>query len=174
MRRALLTTLLALGLSGPAAADELRGPIMDLLNAYEGAPTTEQLAALGDGVTGELMAIAADGEVASSRRGRALSALGGFPSDDTLSFLSGQLADGDASSILRRKAAYALAAGWGDASVEPLAAALSDDDVQLRIAAAGALAGVSGDAAKGALSARLEAEDSEAAREAIEKALGDK
>ena len=175
MRRALLTILpLSLLLAGPAVAGELREPIMDLLNAYEGAPTAAQLTALGDGVADELMDIAADSDVASSRRGRAVSALGDFPSDDTLAFLSKQLGDTDASSILRRKAAYALAAGWGEQAVKPLSDALSDSDVQLRIAAAGALADVSGDAAKGALNARLEAEDSDAAREAIEKALGDK
>ena len=86
--------------SAPAAAGALREPVMELLNTYEGAPTTAQLAALGDGVADELMDIAEDTAVASSRRGRAVSALGGFPSDDTWSFLNRQLGDDAAKSLV--------------------------------------------------------------------------
>ncbi len=168
--RTLLTAIL-LAASLPAAAGELREPVMDLLNAYESTATPDQLAALGEGVAEELMAIADDGEVANSRRGRELTALGYFPGDETRAFLEARLADEDASSLLRRKAAYALGEGWGEAAVSPLGAALADDDVQLRIAAAGSLAKISGDAAEQALKSRLAVEDSDAAREAIEKAL---
>lgn len=171
MRALLLTALLI-----PTAADAgaLREPVMDLLNAYEDTATAEQLSALGEGVTDELMEIAVDGEVPSSRRGRAVSALGHFPADDTRAFLDARLADADTSSLIRRKAAYALAAGWGEGAVRSLAGALADDDVQLRIAAAHALGELSDQAAKDALEARLAVEDSDAARDAIEKALGSK
>lgn len=153
-----------------AAAGDLRSEVLDQLGAYEGTASAEQLGALGD-VGPVLLEIAQDDSVASSRRGRAITALADFPSDDAQTWLASTLKDSDGTSYLRRKSAYALAGGWGQAAVGPLKTALSADDTQLRIAAAEALGSVGGSAATQALDARLSAEDNASVREALQKAL---
>ena len=166
----MMITLLSLLLTQPAAAGDLREPALDLLGAYEDVPSAEDFRALGEGVVGELMEIGVEAQVPRSRRGRAVSALAFFPEAEVQGYLEARLADASDDSIVRRKAAYALGAGFGAAAVGPLGAALADDDLQLRIAAAGAL-GALGEPGRGALEGRLDAEPEAAGREAIEKAL---
>ena len=165
-----MLTLLALLLTQPADASDLRAPALELLSGYEDTPSKADLEALGVGVVAELMAIGVDAEVPRSRRGRAVSALAFFPEAEVQSYLEARLADATDESVVRRKAAYALGAGFGAAAVGPLGVALSDDDLQLRVAAAGALGGL-GEAGRAALEARLAEEPEASAREAIEKAL---
>lgn len=170
-------TLAALFLSAllplsAAHAGEHRDAVMDLLNAYDTPTTQADLEAIGDGVVAELKEIADDGSVATSRRGRAISALQYFPSDDTRTFLADKLEKGD-KSLYRRKAAGALGAGWGEPAVELLAPYLSDKDEQVRMAVARALGTVGGDEAKVALEGRLKKEEAEAVKETLETALSE-
>lgn len=168
MRRALL--ILMASLPTLAWAGPHRAAVLDLLNAYESTPTAAELKAIGPEVDAELMEIADDGAIPLSRRGRAVSALAWFPSDRTRTFLEDRLQKGD-KSILRRKAAYALAEGWQDRAFLPLSTALSDSDVQVRIAVANALGRLDSDRAREALRGQLEKEPEASVREAIQKSL---
>ncbi|MCP4919775.1 MAG: hypothetical protein GY913_22975, partial [Proteobacteria bacterium] len=77
-----------------AAAGDLRSEVLDQLGAYEGTASAQQLAALGD-VGPVLLDIAQDDAVASSRRGRAITALADFPSDDAQTWLTSTLGDAE-------------------------------------------------------------------------------
>ena len=153
-----------------ASAGELRGQVLDLLNAYEDTATPEELRALGPKVNTELMHIADDHDVPSSRRSRAITALGHFPGDKVKGFLEAHAKKAD-KGILRRKAVWSLAVAYGEGALPVLTDALADDDALLRVAAAQALGQVRSDASAEALRARLAKEDQDAVREAITKAL---
>lgn len=146
MRRALtalalaVTLPLALAASSPAFAGALRDPVLAALAGVEDVPTAADLQAIGAGVEGELIEIAQDASVVPTTRARAVHALGWFPTDSSQALLRSTLTGSDA--LLARKAAYALANGWGDASVPMLQPALAANDVQLRIATVRALDGV--------------------------------
>ncbi len=155
---------------GTALAGDLRSEVLDQLGSYEGSASAEQLGALGD-VGPVLLDIAQDEAVASSRRGRAITALADFPSDEARTWLGSTLGDATGASYLRRKAAYALAGGWGPQAVDQLAPALADADTQLRIATAEALGGIGGEAAAAALDARVATEDNDAVQQELQKAL---
>lgn len=172
MSRTLAALLFSALLPLSAHAGEHRDAVMDLLNAIDSTTSEADLKALGDGVEAELKEIADDGEVATSRRGRAISALQYYPSAESRTFLEAKLETGD-KSLYRRKAAGALGAGWGEPSVEVLAPYLADKDEQLRMAVARTLGSVGGDAARGALEARLKKEKADAVKETLEAALAE-
>lgn len=165
-----LAIALALAPLTSAFAGPLRDDLLTLLGGYEDLPTAEQLRGLGEGVEAELMAIADDHAVPSSRRSRAVSSLQYFPSKSSRTFLEAHLDAAD-KGILRRKAALALGAGFGSEAVPKLTAVLADDDVLVRVAVAQALGFVGGDEAKAALTSRLANEADATVREAIAKAL---
>jgi HEAT repeat protein len=164
----MMSSVVAALLAGPAWAGPKRDAVMDLLNAFEHTAGEAELRALGDGVDAELMEIADDAAVPATRRGRAVSALQFYPTDTVRGFLERHLKASDA--LVRRKAAYSLAA-FGSAAVPSLTAALSDADVQLRIAAASALGTIGSDPAKQALRGRLASEGEGAVKDAITRAL---
>lgn len=164
-----LAFLAAVFASGSAWAGALRAPLMDLLNAYDTPIAQADLDALGAGVDAELMAIADDASVPSTRRGRAVSALQYYKTDAVRTYLERHLGS-DADGLVRRKAAYSLAV-FGGSSVGPLTSALADKDVQLRIAAAQALGTIGGDAARKALTDRQTTEPDASVRDAIGQAL---
>ncbi len=169
--RAALVGLLwlpALSYAGP-----LRDDVLELLNGYEDAPTAQDFARLGDGVSLELMEIADDHGVASSRRSRAISALQHYPQPTVRGFLESHLDQGD-KGILRRKAAMALGAGFGAEAVPKLTGALADDDTLVRVAVVQALGMTQAPEARVVLEARLENEQVESVRAAITKALEEK
>src|SRR5687767_12731606 len=154
----------ALCVPGLAFAGEKRDAVMDLLNAIDSPPREADWKALGDGVDAELMEIAVDTSVPTTRRGAAVTALQYYPTDTVRAFLEGRLASTDA--LVRRKAVYSLAA-FGPSSVPKIAGALSDADVQLRIAAANALGTIADESAKAALRARQPIEGEKAVQDAI-------
>ena len=166
-----LCVLLALALPTLAVAGPQRDAVMTLLNAFDTPLTQADLHALGDGVDVELMEIADDSSVPHTRRGRAVSALQYYPTDQVQTYLQDTLEGTDA--LLRRKAAYSLAV-FGPAAVPELTGALASPDVQLRIAAANALGTVGDAAATGALQDRLPQETEQAVIDAIRKSLGAK
>jgi hypothetical protein len=171
MRRSLVLLLLA-SLPGLAWADDaLRGKVLVLLSGYEDAATESELRALGDGVGGELFAIAQDASVARSRRQGAVQALGWFPTDAHRAWLSALVADGSGDRYLRRSAVHALANGWGDAALPELERALGDEDEQLRNQAARAMGRVGTPAATAALQKRLDVEQNAMVREAISASM---
>lgn len=164
-----LVPLFAALLSTTALAGELRDDVVAQLDAIEEPPTRESLAALGDGVAAELIAIAQDSSATRTHRAKALHALGYFPSADSRLVLTTALDGGD--SKLQRRAVHALANGWGQAAVADVTPALSSSDVQLRAAAAKALGRVGGPDARAALQQRLPSETEPMVREIIEAAL---
>ena len=166
--RAALLGLLCLpttSLAGP-----LRTPVLELLSGYEATATPADLAQLGDGVPAELMEIADDASVASSRRSRAITALQHYPTPDVRGFLEAHLDKAD-KGILRRKAAMSLGAGFGAAAVPVLAKHLADEDTLVRVAVVQSLGMTSSAEAREALQARLDVEPVESVKEAIGKAL---
>lgn len=172
MRSSLLlatATLLALATARPAAAGELREPVMTLLSGVEDTPTASELQALGPAAGAELLEIAADPDVARSKRGRAVHALGWFPSDQTRGFLDQTLQSDD--KYLARKAVRALATGWQDGALPALTPALQSDDVQLRIATVRALGDISSPKARALLDDRLAVETNGAVQDTIRKVL---
>jgi HEAT repeat protein len=120
-------------------------------------------------VDAELLEIAEDAGVSKSKRGRAVHALGFFPTDSNRTWLVRALAGQD--SRFARKSAYALSNGWGDAAISDLEGALRATDVQLRIAAASALGNLRSEAARTVLSNRLPDETESAVRQSIESAI---
>lgn len=162
---------LALAATSPALAGDLRAPVLAALAGVEDVPTAAELQAIGAGVEGELMEIAQDNSLVPTTRARAVHALGWFPSEGSQALLRSTLTGGD--TLLARKAAYALANGWGDASVPLLQPALAASDVQLRIATVRALDGVGSEAARSALGQRLTLEANAEVAATIRKALAD-
>lgn len=153
-----------------AWAGEHRDAVMDVLNGIEQPATKADLDAIEGDVVTELKEIALDGEVATSRRGRAISALQHFPTDDVRSFLETRLSDGE-KSLYQRKAISALGAGWGEGSIPTIKKYLTDRDDQLRMAAARTLGNIGGDEARGLLETRRKKEKVDAVKEVVERAL---
>jgi HEAT repeat protein len=166
----MLRTMLLLAWPVAAWAGPKHDAVMDLLGASEDPVRQADLVALGDGVDAELMAIALDPEVPTTRRGRALGSLQYYATDGVRHFLEAQLAEPTGHSLLRRTAAASLAA-WGPVAVPVLAHALSDADLQVRIAVARALGRIVAPSAKQALQARLRAEIDATAKQAITASL---
>lgn len=150
-----------------------RDAVLDLLNAYESVPSRADLVAIGDDVDAELMAIADDGSVPTSRRGRAVTALQHVPNPQVRAWLERRL-ERDDSSLLRRKAAWALAKGFGEGAIPALGRALDDADAQLRIAAAQALGSLDSASARATLKGRLAQETEPAVTAAIRKSMGNR
>lgn len=169
MRRALL--VLALATSLPALAGDLREPVLAALSGIEDVPSADDLRAIGDGVDAELLELAQDQSLSHTKRARAVHALGWFPTDSNQAWLKSTLAADDA--LLARKAAYALANGWGDAAVPLLQPALASTDVQLRLATVRALGNVGTAPARAALDARLQVEANAEVKDTIRQTLAD-
>lgn len=166
-----MQALLLLSLLGAQAeAGELREPLLDLLGAYEEPPTADALRALGPTVEAELWELAADPSLPPTRRGRAVTALGHFPSEGTRAALARVLDDAAQPSLLRRKAAWSLGSVPG--GVAHLLPRLGDGDAQVRAAVVGALAPhVDDPGVRDALAARRAVEGSTTVRAALDGAL---
>ncbi len=169
MRLPLASLLIMLAASLPAAAGELREQVLEQLSGVEDPPSAEALMALGDGVDAVLMEIAADDSLPRTRRGRAVHALGSFPTETGKTHLLATLAAED--SYLARKAVYALGSGWGEAALPELSQALASEDLRLREAAAHAMAGIDAEPVRAALTERLAVESEPTVRDAITAAL---
>ncbi|MEZ4315983.1 MAG: HEAT repeat domain-containing protein [Myxococcota bacterium] len=155
----------------PAAAGELREPVLELLSAYEQGASAEDLRKLGEGVPTELIAIARDSAVPHSRRGRAVSALAHYPSPEVRTFLDAQLVGSDG--YLQRKATGAIVRAFRDdalPSVEPL---LASEDRQLRLAAVNAVGALGSPRAREILSAHAASESDDTVKEALTTALAE-
>jgi len=163
----MLSLLMGLAL---AQDPDLKPQVMDLLGQMDAPATAEDYRALGEGVDTILVAVAQDASQPKTQRGRAVQALGYFPSEASQAALTEFLAGDD--STLKRKAVFALCIGWDAAALPLVEPALADEDVQVRISTAKALAMVGGDAADALLTARLEVETEAAVKKAIEKSLG--
>ncbi len=170
MSRLMMALVAATLCASPAMAGENRDAVLDLLNAFEESGSESDFKALGDGIDAELMEIADDGTVATSRRGRAVTALQYYPTNVVQKYLTGHLAQAD-KGIIRRKAAYSLAAAWKADAIPLLEDALADDDVQLRIAVVNALGGIEGDLARKVLTNRKKHERDESVKTAIQTVL---
>ena len=169
MRRPIVSLLLLLGMSLPATAGELREQVLEQLSGMEDPPSVEALSALGEGVSEELLQIAQDNSLSRTRRGRAVHALGYFPSDAGRSLLVTTLDADD--NYMARKAVYALGNGWGEAALVDLSRALAAEDARLREAAARAMGSIGSAPVRQALNERLAVETETTVRDAITAAL---
>ena len=169
MSRTACALALAALLPLSARAGAHRDAVMDVLNAYEVTASRADLDAIGEGVVAELMEIAVDRDVPASRRGRAISALQFYPTDEVRAFLEARLAEGE-KPLYQRKALGALAA-FGASAVPTVAPYLKDRDEQVRMAAARSLGRIGGSEARSALQSRRKKEKVDAVREVIDAAL---
>lgn len=165
MRRLALCLVMA-GAAAPAAAS----PVETLLSGIDTVPAAAEWRALDPASGGELRAVAADASRRLTTRSRAVSALQYFPTRETRAYLEATLADAGAPSLLRRKAAVALARGFGASAVYALAARAGADDARLRDDVARALGRIGDDRARRVLVARLRVETTWV-RGTIERAL---
>jgi HEAT repeat protein len=129
-----------------------------LLDGIDTGPDAAAWRRLGPAARDRIAAIAADLDAPLGRRARAVSVLANFPSRRTRKFLAGLLADDAAPSLLRRKAALALARAFGDASVAVLASQAGAADPRLRDDVARALASIGSARARAVLQRRLAVE----------------
>lgn len=158
--------------AGAAVADEaMRTKVLDLLSAYESTPTAAEWQAMGSAAAEELFSIAQDKSTSHFQRVRATHALGYFPTDTYRTWLASQLAATTTDAETRRAACYALANGWGDAALPELGAALGDNDVQLRNAAARAISRIGTPASRQVLEARLAVETNSMVRTTLSSLL---
>lgn len=153
-----------------AQAGEHRDAVIDLLNAVEQPATRADLDAIGEGMAAELLEIANDEAVPTSRRGRAISALAFYPTEEVQLFLREKAEKAD-KSIYRRKAVLALGEAFGEQAVEWVAPYLGDKDEQLRMATARALGNIGTEPARVALTEQRKQEKDAAVAEVIDKAL---
>ena len=162
----MLSLLIGLAL---AQDPDLDRQVKDLLGQMDSPATAEDYRALGEGVDAVLVQVALDESQPRTQRGRAVQALGYFPTESTQETLTTLLGGDD--STLKRKAVFALCIGWDAAALPLVEPALSDEDVQVRISTAKALAMIEGDAADALLTARLEVETEPAVQKALTKSL---
>ncbi len=174
MRTLVVMLLVAAATPSAFADDTMRAQVLDLLSAYETPAGAAEWRALGASAGVELYAVAQDAGLSHTRRAGAVYALGFFPTEAHRAYLAGLATTDGADAMLRRKAVYALGAGWGDNAVPELSRALAAPDVQLRAAAARALGQVGTPGAQDALRARLAAESDTMVRTTVTTALGGK
>lgn len=158
------------GLLGTALAADHPVALMDLLNAYEIVPDAAALAALGPDVDDALRAVAEDSAVPPSRRGRAITALRLFPTDENRAWLESTL-NAAPDDLARRKAALALAEGWDADSLPALQAAWPTAGTQLRVALSHGFGLIEAPEAAAAIAAHLAAERDPSVRQALQQAL---
>lgn len=173
--------LLALALASPAAAQvapdtapaapdvtvpdakapgtTARDTVRRWFDGFEFVPTAEHYARIGAELGPALIAIAADPAEHPVVRARAVSAMAAATDAATLAHLGALLDDPDAESLLRRKAALALAERMGAGAIDRVVQAHhgAGDDVALREACARALRAI-GPAAHPARDALLRTE----------------
>lgn len=153
--------------AGPA----LHTRVVEMLSGIETTPSAAAWQALGPAAELELETIARDAAMLPTQRGNALAALANFPTEAAHTLLVTTLADTTTDRLFRRKACSGLAHGWGAAAVPELAAALADNDVIVRQAAARALSKVADPSATAALKARLAVETDSSVTSILKKAV---
>lgn len=142
----------------PAFADTLGQQIDALMGGYEYVPPASAWTRLGPEAASRLRVIAEDTHQLPSKRLRAVSALALFPTSETRAFLEQILANEQASSLMRRKAALSLAAGFGTSALPVVARHAASPDVRLRDDVARALGLIKTPEARAVLQSRLAVE----------------
>ncbi len=164
---------LVLSLWAPAAAQEpdLRETVLTMLGGYEApAAADADWVALGAGAAPHLLAIAADGAQPTSRRARAIAALGNFPGADVESYLASVLSE-PVHNSLQRNALRSLARTAGASRLSLIASFLAHEDSTLREAAVHALGVIGTPEARAAIEARRPVETSSAVTAAMDAEL---
>jgi HEAT repeat protein len=155
----------------PSAEVERAAKVAVLLDSIHDVPSAQEWTTLGPGAAAVLRAIAADSSQLATRRGRAATALRHFPDADTRSLHERLVADTSAPSVVRRKAALALALSAGELAVPALQPLLQSDDKRLREGVVKALGRIRSPAAVSALQASLDSEPKPYLKEEIRKAI---
>ena len=168
MSRSMLAIALCLA-SSVALAAPSRTAVLEQLAGFETGPDAAALQALGPGADDTLRNIAVDATLSETTRMQAVHALRVFPTEPNRSFLTATLTGSD--HRLARKAAWALAQGWGDQALPELSEALRAPDTQLRIATVEALGELGTEGATTALRARLPDESNSTVVASINQAL---
>lgn len=171
MQRFVLVCLVCGG-AGIALANPATTSVRTLLGGIEFAPTAEQWQRLGPNAGAQLRTIARDRDELPSTRLRAVAALAYFPTSQSRVVLNAILQDPHAGSLMRRRAAIALAVGFGTGALELIAPYAGDSDNRLRDDVARALGIMKDDRARAVLRARLPFEQT-FVRKTIERALGE-
>jgi HEAT repeat protein len=168
MSRSMLAIALCLA-SSAALAAPTRTAVLEQLAGFESGPDVAALQALGEGADDTLRAIATDASLSETTRMQAVHALRAFPTDTNRTFLTNTLSGSE--SRLARKAAWALAQGWGNQALPELSVALKASDTQLRIATIEALGELGTTDADNALRGRLPDETNSTVVASINQAL---
>lgn len=168
MSRCMLAIALCLASSAALAAPS-RTAVLEQLAGFESGPDAAALQALGEGADETLRAIATDASLSETTRMQAVHALRAFPTESNRAFLAATLTGAD--NRLARKAAWALAQGWGNQALPELRVALAAQDTQLRIATIEALAELGTTDAADALRSRLPDETNSTVVASINQAL---
>lgn len=123
-------------------------------------PDRETLEMASDNARNIVFELARDEDTFLLHRQRALKALAHWPDEEVYDYLSGLLADEQTEDGLRHHLLPVLADGFGAEALNDLVPYLLDeDDPQLRISAAGAIAHIPGDEAAQVLDEALQTED---------------
>jgi HEAT repeat protein len=154
-----------------AAEITVEQQVVDLLSAYEEAPSSQELSALGPTVPDVLRSYAQDSRKPLSMRARAIHALGWYPDATDHALLLSWATGSDTPDIFRRKAVFALVNGWGEVAVPEVAPLFSSTDVQLRLAIVRAFSALPAEKVRASLQTQLEVETNQAVRDALSKAL---
>ncbi len=162
------------GEQGPS----LRERILYLMSGYHFTPSREDLDELAEPseITDHLRAIATDGSMRPSLRGRAVDLLALYDTDRVGSFLEGLIEpieegdDAQVASMLRHRAIMSLAELYGDQkAVQQLEHLLDSEDRQIRLTTIAALGQHAGEPGK----KRLEAYASQVDDEIVRRELGE-
>ena len=149
--------------------DEVRA-VKAWLSLHHRIPTRKELEALSPNARQIVLDVAGDEETFLFHRHRALHALVHWPDDEVFTFLVGLLHDPSTEEGMRHHLLPTLGEGFGDRAVpvlEPIL--LNDEDPQIRISAAAALAEVDSDAAIAVLRHALETEQHSVVRYRLEQ-----
>ncbi len=167
-----MTWLMTVLLAATAAAQQtdLRKTIETMLGGFEETATDAQWQALGEDAVKHLVVIGKDDSRLVSQRARAVSALGNFNTEMSVTYLAIVL-EHDEPAALQRNALRALARTGGGAKVTLIGGFLGHEDSALREAAAHALGLIATDEARALMEARRAIETSTAVRRALDEEL---
>jgi HEAT repeat protein len=158
--------------SPPAATPEnVRAKVEALLAGYEYVPTAEDWKKLGPVALKVLDEIYANPKELPTKRSRAVASMGQVDHPEAARHLSAIMKDTSAPSEYRSTAVAAYAHREGPAAVTEIEPMLGDSDKEVRRAAIKTIGKLGGTSSRKALEQRLEVEEDEALREAIQRSL---
>ncbi|MEZ4286964.1 MAG: HEAT repeat domain-containing protein [Polyangiales bacterium] len=145
----------------------LRRQMALLLYSYD-TPTEAQWRSLDQGAQAMLIRIASSSDQPRRARLRSLSALEFFPSDQTRRYLRKVLFGKRTESVYTRRAAIALARGFGGSTLDDLASRLKDKRVDVRRSIVTAISMIDDERVPAILGQHLKRESDDSIRRSIQ------